>query len=228
MARSNPWEGLTYRPIPSPDRAVRDLFGFVGAWAPPDSAVDSGWGAWAGDRLVGALLLEKSGSAGMLHGPVVVAPDGEAPPAEPASEVEADRGEALEVAAHLLADALERAGTRGIDTLFTRPQGLDPVWVRLGLHSRSRGRASGRPARPSGCGLVRLARRQRALEHREPHRRPGGPPQALTAPRPTSSPHVISPTSSAPRHQMEPPPGRHAEVFRHCARPARVTSPPRA
>jgi hypothetical protein len=134
LARSSPWEGLTYRAISSPDRAVRDLFGFVGAWAPPDSAVDSGWGAWEpGDRLIGALLLEKSGPAGMLHGPVVVAPDGGAPPAEPASEAEVDSGEALEVAAHLLADALAHAGTRGIDTLFTRPQGLDPVWVRLGF-----------------------------------------------------------------------------------------------
>ena len=132
MARSSLWEGLTYRPIPSPDRAVRDLFGFVGAWAPPDAAVDSGWGAWAGERLVGALLVEKSGAAGMLHGPVVMATDGEVPVAEPASAT-AKPGEALDVAAHLLADALEHAGGRGIDTLFTRPQGLDPVCVRLGF-----------------------------------------------------------------------------------------------
>jgi hypothetical protein len=161
--------GLTYRPIPAPDREVRALFGFVGAWAPPDSAVDSGWGAWAGDRLVGALLLEKSGSAGMLHGPVVVAPGREAPPplpaeseAEPASSRKgrhkaaaadppaagtpapadallaaddelAAAAEAIDVAARLLADALEHAGKRGIDTVFTRPQGLDPVWVRLGF-----------------------------------------------------------------------------------------------
>ena len=170
MARSSLWEGLTYRPIPAPDREVRELFGFVGAWAPPDSAVDSGWGAWAGDRLVGALLLEKSGSAGMLHGPVVVEPgrqltvDAAEPapprkarrsgrdPVEPARHVAAPAdapapadalaaaddqlaaaAEAIDVAAHLLADALEHAGTRGIDTVFTRPQGLDPVWVRLGF-----------------------------------------------------------------------------------------------
>ncbi len=133
MARSSPWEGLTYRPIPSPDRAVQDLFGFVGAWAPPDAAVDCGWGAWAGDRLVGALLLEKSGPSGMLHGPVVVAPDATAPSEAPEPEAVAAGGEALEVAARLLADALEHARTRGIDTLFTRPQGLDPVWVRLGF-----------------------------------------------------------------------------------------------
>ena len=171
MARSSPridpGEGLTYRPIPAPDREVRALFGFVGAWAPPDSAVDSGWGAWAGDRLVGALLLEKSGSAGMLHGPVVVAPGGQAPPplaaeseAEPAPSRKGRRkaavaqatgtptpadallaaddelaaaAEAIDVAARLLADALEHAGKRGIDTVFTRPQGLDPVWIRLGF-----------------------------------------------------------------------------------------------
>ena len=167
MARSSPridpGVGLTYRPIPAPDREVRALFGFVGAWAPPDSAVDSAWGAWAGDRLVGALLLEKSGSAGMLHGPVVVAPGREAPPeAEPApsrkgrrkvADVDAPAAgtpapadallaaddalaaaaEAIDVAARLLADALEHTGKRGIDTVFTRPQGLDPVWVRLGF-----------------------------------------------------------------------------------------------
>ena len=147
MARSSPWEGLTYRPIPAPDGEVRALFGFVGAWAPQDSAVDSGWGAWAGDRLIGALLLEKSGSAGMLHGPVVVAPGGEpaaegvmpaaagdrASPTSPAAAETTDAAEAIEVAAHLLADALAHAGTRSIDTLFTRPQGLDPVWVRLGF-----------------------------------------------------------------------------------------------
>ena len=168
MARSSPrdnfGEGLTYRPIPGPDREVRALFGFVGAWAPPDSAVESGWGAWAGDRLVGALLLEKSGSAGMLHGPVVVAPGRESPanaeaPAAPrttrgaaadagppaaagsapedmvaaADDALAAANEAIEIAARLLADALEHAGKRGIDTVFTRPQGLDPVWVRLGF-----------------------------------------------------------------------------------------------
>jgi hypothetical protein len=167
LARSSPWEGLTYRPIPAPDREVRALFGFVGAWAPPDSAVDSAWGAWAGDRLVGALLLEKSGSAGMLHGPVVVAPgrevpaepepapsrkarrkvaDADAPAAAPAAGTPAPADallaanddlaaaeEAIDVAARLLADALEHAGKRGISTVFTRPQGLDPVWVRLGF-----------------------------------------------------------------------------------------------
>jgi hypothetical protein len=143
LARSSAWEGLTYRPIGMPDRAVRDLFGFVGAWAPPDSTVDFGWSGWAGDRLIGAVLLEKSGSAGMLHGPVVVAPGAAEPGGPPgalpspagappgAGDVPA--GEALEVAAQLLTETLAHAGTRGIDTLFTRPQGLDPVWVRLGF-----------------------------------------------------------------------------------------------
>jgi len=94
-----------------------------------------------GERLVGALLLEKSGAAGMLHGPVVIASDdaptaggASTPPAADAPAAEASTGaEAIEVAAHLLSDALEHAGARGIDTLFTRPQGLDPVWVRLGF-----------------------------------------------------------------------------------------------
>jgi len=132
LARSSAWEGLTYRPLEAPGREARELYGFVGAWAPPEAAVDCGWGAFSGPRLVGALLMETSGPSGMLHGPVVIPPEGEdtgGPPASPAEPA----GEPLEIAARLLTEALAHVGTRGIDTLFTRPQGLDPVWVRLGF-----------------------------------------------------------------------------------------------
>ena len=72
-------------------------------------------------QLCGALLAERAGSAAMLHGPVVVAP------ADDSSEA------ALEVAAELLGGALRDAPAAGIDTLFTRPQGLDQIWVRHGF-----------------------------------------------------------------------------------------------
>lgn len=135
MARSSSWEGLTYRPLEAPGRDAAELLSFVGAWAPPADAVESGWGAWAGDRLVGALLLERAGSSAMLHGPVVVAPEPPGPPAgAPADAPPAEAGgSALEVAAQLLADALAHATARGFETVFTRPQGLDRLWVRSGF-----------------------------------------------------------------------------------------------
>jgi hypothetical protein len=57
----------------------------------------------------------------MLHGPVVVAPP------------DAPRETALEVASALLAEAIRHAESVGIDTLFTRPQALDRIWVRHGF-----------------------------------------------------------------------------------------------
>jgi hypothetical protein len=93
----------------------------VGAWLPPAPAVSAGWGAWADDRLAGALLLERAGVAAMLYGPVVVASE---PP---------DPDAAVEIAARLLDDALGYAEAQGIVTLYTRPQSLDRVWVRNGF-----------------------------------------------------------------------------------------------
>ena len=121
MGRSKGAEGLAYRTLADPGRDARDLFGFVGAWAPPGPAVSAGWGAWDGDRLVGALLLERAGGAAMLYGPVVVVPD-------------ADDPETLfDIAAGLLEPALSLSEAQGIDTLYTRPQGLDRIWVRAGF-----------------------------------------------------------------------------------------------
>jgi hypothetical protein len=121
LGRSKVSEGLAYRTLADPGRDARDLFGFVGAWAPPGPAVSAGWGAWDGDRLVGALLLERAGGAAMLYGPVVVVPD-------------ADDPETLfDIAAGLLEPALSLSEAQGIDTLYTRPQGLDRIWVRAGF-----------------------------------------------------------------------------------------------
>jgi len=121
LERSEVWGELVYRPLTAPWSAGLELFRFAGAWAPSPEQIVSGWGAWQGERVCGALLAERSGSCAMLHGPVVVAP-ADAPP-EPA----------LVVATELLAGALRHAEGEGVDTLFTRPQGLDRIWVRHGF-----------------------------------------------------------------------------------------------
>ena len=121
MARSNTWDAIAYRPLGPPWEAVASLFRFAGAWTPDLESVAGGWGAWDGEALCGALLAERAGTSAMLHGPVVVAP----------SDAPADA--ALEVADHLVADALAGAPADGIETIFTRPQGLDRIWVRSGF-----------------------------------------------------------------------------------------------
>ncbi len=121
MERSEGWDGLAFRPLAHPGREGRDLFGFVGAWAPPAAEVATGWGAWEGETLVGAALLERGGVAAMLHGPAIAAPPG------------ADPEWALDAAAGLVALALASVQAEKVETLFARPQGLDRVWVRLGF-----------------------------------------------------------------------------------------------
>ncbi|MCI0546022.1 MAG: hypothetical protein L0027_01920 [Candidatus Rokubacteria bacterium] len=130
MAGSEPSPGLRCQPIEPPADAARELFRYAGAWAPPASAGEAAWGAWRGEQLVGALLLERAqGSgrpSGMLHGPVVIG-DGEPEAAAPASPP------ALETAAALVSLAIDFAGTERIETLFARPQALDRLWVRFGF-----------------------------------------------------------------------------------------------
>src|SRR5262245_42232793 len=113
------WQGVQYRPSQAAGAEVRRLFDFAGAWSPPPSPGELGWEAVAGERMVGGILVERHGAHGFIHGPVVVEP--------PAST------EPLEVAAQLVAPVLGQAAESGVDTLFTRPQGLDRVWVRLGF-----------------------------------------------------------------------------------------------
>ncbi|HYB40175.1 MAG TPA: hypothetical protein VEL75_00305 [Candidatus Methylomirabilis sp.] len=121
MARSSSWGELTYRPLAAPWGPSLEIFRFAGAWSPPIEQIDSGWGVWDGERFSGALVAERSGPTAMLHGPVVVGP----PDAAPVS--------VIEVAAELLAAALRHAEASAIDTVFTRPHGLDGIWVRHGF-----------------------------------------------------------------------------------------------
>jgi hypothetical protein len=121
LERSKRWEGLAFRPLGEPGREARELFGFVGAWAPPSGDVVAGWGAWDGDALVGAVLVERAGQTAMLHGPAVASPPG------------GDPESAVDGAAGLVALALAWAETEKVETLFARPQSLDRVWVRFGF-----------------------------------------------------------------------------------------------
>ena len=121
MARSKDWEGLGFRALDEPGREARELFGFVGAWTPPAADIEKGWGAWQGEMLVGAVVLERAGGAAMLHGPVITAP----PDADPEA--------ALDAGAGLVTPALAWSEAAKVETVFARPQGLDRVWVRLGF-----------------------------------------------------------------------------------------------
>jgi hypothetical protein len=114
------WQGIGYRPLPD-GAAARPLFDFAALPWPAPARLALAWGAFAatpaeGERLVGAVLAEREGQAMLLHGPVVVA--GEQP---------------REIAAQLVAAALDHATALGAEVIFTRPQGLDRVWIRFGF-----------------------------------------------------------------------------------------------
>jgi hypothetical protein len=113
--------GVAYRLLTAPWGSALELFRFAGAWAPAPEQIESGWAAGEGEHVHGALVVERAGSSAMLHGPVVVAP-----PDAPAET-------ALAMAGELVANALRHAEGVGIETLFTRPQGLDRIWVRHGF-----------------------------------------------------------------------------------------------
>lgn len=112
------WGGVGYRALADVSQA-RPLFDFA-AWPWPPGPLAFGWGAFVGtergERLVGALVAEGEGRALFLHGPVVLEGD-----------------EPQEIAAHLVAAALDHATALGAETLYTRPAGLDRVWVRFGF-----------------------------------------------------------------------------------------------
>jgi hypothetical protein len=95
---------------------ARPLFDFAAVpWPPSDVAI--AWGATdGGQRLIGAVIGERSGQAMLLHGPVL--------------RVETDP---LEIASQLVAAVLDHAVASGVVTLFARPQSLDRVWVRFGF-----------------------------------------------------------------------------------------------
>ena len=122
------WEGVGYRPLVDSERG-RALFDFAAVpWPDPPALA---WGAFTsgstGERLIGAVAAERHGGTALLHGPVVtVDPTGEHAGA-------ADTRDPLEVAAQLLGAIIDHATALGVTTLYTRPQGLDRVWVRFGF-----------------------------------------------------------------------------------------------
>jgi hypothetical protein len=77
------------------------------------------WEAAAPEGLVGGVLVERDRDSGFIHGPVVVGPPSGA--------------DALEVAAQLTAPLLEPGTDPAMTRAFTRPGGLDRLWVRFGF-----------------------------------------------------------------------------------------------
>jgi hypothetical protein len=133
------WQGIGYRPLPDV-AAARPLFDFAALpWPTPDRVVLA-WGAFTGagaaERLVGGALGEAAGRSLLLHGPVVI--EGDDP---------------LEIAAQLVAAALDHATALGTETLFARPQGLDRVWVRFGFIPVPEGTLPSALAERGGGGL---------------------------------------------------------------------------
>ncbi len=113
------WQGLVYQPCQGGAPAVRQLFEYAGAFAPDPEPGEMAWEARVGDQVIGGVLCERRDAAGFIHGPVVVDPP--------------EGAEPIEVAAQLVAPLIDAARAIPLDSLFTRPQGLDRVWVRLGF-----------------------------------------------------------------------------------------------
>lgn len=116
------WQGIGYRPLPDATVA-RALFDFAAVPWPAEGGVAFAWGAWTArsgaERLVAALVAERSSTAAFVHGPVISTEGDPVPP--------------LEVAAQLTAAALDHASALGVVTVYARPQGLDRIWVRFGF-----------------------------------------------------------------------------------------------
>jgi len=116
------WQSVGYRAL-TEATSLRGLFDFAAAaWPPQDPCL--AWGATIGpdDRLVGGVVAERDGDTAMLYGPLIVDEDG--------STTVNDR---LDMAAQLVAAAIEHARALGIRTAFARPQGVDRIWVRFGF-----------------------------------------------------------------------------------------------
>src|SRR5260370_28176609 len=97
------WQGIGYRPLPDPAQA-RPLFDYAALpWPARDVAF--AWGAAdGGDRLIGAAVVERSGTAAMLDRPVIV--PGDHPLAGPAQ---------------LLAPPLDHPPAAPLRTLYAPP-----------------------------------------------------------------------------------------------------------
>ena len=92
------------------------------------------WGAFVttptGDTLVGALVTERATTTVMVY--VVVRVER---PGRETSEIQTRHvgSDPLEVAAQLVAAAIDHATALGVKTIYARPQGLDRVWIRYGF-----------------------------------------------------------------------------------------------
>src|SRR5262245_530695 len=96
---------------------ARPLFDFAAFPWPASDAIAVAWGATdGGQRLIGAVIGERSGPAMLLHGPVLKADT-----------------EPLEIASQLVAAVLDHATASGVVTVFARPLSLDRVWIRFGF-----------------------------------------------------------------------------------------------
>ena len=129
------WQDVGYRPLADVAR-VRALFDFAAvSWPEP---VAFAWGAFladaGGERLIGALAAERHATVAMLFGPVIdsraIATRTDSPTVGREGAPTADP---IEVASQLVAAAIDHATALGAATLYTRPQGLDRVWVRFGF-----------------------------------------------------------------------------------------------
>ena len=134
------WQGIGYRPLPDTATA-RPLFDFAAVSWPETVTPILGWGAYivvgTEERLVGAVVVERAEASVMLHGPVIGG----------------DTADAFEVAAQLVAAALDHASALGVETVFARPQGLDRVWVRYGFIPVPEGALPGKLGHRPGAGL---------------------------------------------------------------------------
>jgi len=140
------WQDVGYRPLADAARA-RALFDFAATPWPDEVAF--AWGAWmagaAGECLIGALAAERHATTAMLFGPIIdlradspsvgrdIATRGDSPTVGREGAPTAHQIDPLEVAGQLVAAAIDHAAALGAATLYTRPQGLDRVWVRLGF-----------------------------------------------------------------------------------------------
>ena len=96
---------------------ARPLFDFAAVPWPASDDIAVAWGATdGGQRLIGAVIGERSGPAMLLHGPVL-----------------RTEAEPLEIASQLVAAVLDHATASGVVTLFARPLSLDRVWIRFGF-----------------------------------------------------------------------------------------------
>ncbi len=114
------WQGVVYQPCQSGASEVRQLFHFAGAFAPDLEPGEIAWEARADGRLVGGRALRAARRARVHPRPGGRGSSDRAP-----SRSRSPRSSSRP-------SSTRRAPFRSTP-LFTRPQGLDRVWVRLGF-----------------------------------------------------------------------------------------------